>query len=79
MKPTVMTSRADPFECPMRLSAVTRTDLVQGLLGTVAGASSPFEDFPAYTEGVLKEAMTDVDQAGILFSLDAPQEFAQAA
>lgn len=79
MKPTVMTSRADPFECPARLSAVTRTDLVQGLLGTVAGASSPFEDFPEYTEGVLKEAMADVYEAGTLFSLDAAEELAQAA
>jgi hypothetical protein len=79
MRPTVMTSRAEPSECHIQLASVTRKDLVRGLLGTAAGASDPFEDFPEYTLAVLKGAMKSVRDAGILFSLDSGQVFAQAA
>jgi hypothetical protein len=79
LRPTVMTSRAEPAECPARLAAITRTDLVRGLVGTAVGASDPFEDFPAYTEGVLRGAMEETRRNANIHLLDIPQELAAAA
>jgi ATPase family associated with various cellular activities (AAA) len=79
MKPTVMTSRAEPSDCHVRLASVMRTDLVRGLLGIAIGASDPFEDFPDYTMSVLREAMENVRWSGELHCLAAPQGLAQAA
>lgn len=79
MKPTVMTSRAEPSECHLQLTSITRADLVRGLLGTAVGASDPFEDFPAYTLSVLQGAMENVRRDGFLYSLDSGLSLAQAA
>lgn len=78
-KPMVMTSRADPADCPARLASVTRRDLVQGLLGTAIGRSDPFEDFPDYTEAILNGSMEGYCREATVLSLDSTQEIAQAA
>lgn len=78
-KPTVVTSRVEPADCPGRLASVTRKDLVQGLLGTAIGKSNPFEDFPDYTEALLKGSMDGLCCEATYLSLDSTQEVAQAA
>lgn len=79
MRPTVVTSRTEPAECPSRLASVTRADLVRGLLGTAAQASDPFEDFPDYTDALLRGAMQSVRSGGEIYFLGPVQNLAQAA
>jgi hypothetical protein len=79
MKPTVLTSRAEPEDCPARLASISRLDLVQGLLGTALGVSDPFEDFPNYSKAMLEGAMGKIRSTGSRYSLDFPEAIAQAA
>jgi hypothetical protein len=79
LRPTVVTSRAKPIDCSARLASVAAPDLVRGLLGTVVGASDPFEDFPAFTAAVLKDAMDSISETASLCSLDSARGVAQAA
>ena len=79
MRPTVVTSRAAPHDCAVRLASVSRVDLVRGLLGTASGATDPFEDFPGYTQGVLDGAFEDLRNSAKICSMDLPQRLAMAA
>jgi hypothetical protein len=78
-KPTVATSRAEPIDCPDRLASISRKDLVTGLLGIAAGKSQPFEDFPEYTEAVLRGSMAGLCAGASVLALDSSQGIAQAA
>ena len=79
MRPTVVTSRAQPKDCASKLAAITPHDLMRGLLTTVSGEASPFEDFPEYLVGLLDGAMRDVQSACETCELDEDQSAAAAA
>jgi hypothetical protein len=78
MQPTIITTRANPVDCASQTAAVTRMDLVRGLLVTVSGNASPFEDFPAYSLTLLESAMRDTREACSTYELDADQPAAIA-
>jgi hypothetical protein len=63
LRPMLVTSRAAPAECLARVAAVRRQDLVRGLLATVSGTADPFEDFPDYTEGLLRGVFDELQDA----------------
>ncbi len=79
MRPTVITSRAQPKDCASRLAAITTHDLMRGLLTTASGEASPFEDFPEYLHGLLDGALRDVQSACKTCELDEGQPAAAAA
>ena len=79
MRPIMLTSRAEPFDCHAQLASVTRSDLVRGLLGTACEACDPFEDFPAYTTSLLKGAMESVRSVSRLHHLGLARDLARAA
>lgn len=79
MKPIVVTSRAAPWNCAERLASVSPHDLVRGLLATAIGVADPFEDFPAYSGGLLQTSFEELERSSIHFSLDASEELAAAA
>jgi hypothetical protein len=77
--PTVVTSRALPADCVEQTAAITRPDLVRGLVAIASGSPSPFEDFPSYSLAVLEGGIRDLRQACITCSLDEGQAIAAAA
>jgi hypothetical protein len=77
--PTVVASRSLPAECVDRTTAITRLDLVRGLVAIASGATSPFEDFPAYSLASLDSAMRELRQTCATYSLDERQPLAAAA
>lgn len=79
MQPTVVTSRAQPNDCARRLAVIAPHDLMRGLLTTVSGEASPFEDFPGYLHGLLDGAIQDMQSACETYELDEDQSAATAA
>jgi hypothetical protein len=79
MGPIIVASRAEPSECAARLAAVTRPDLVRGLLGTALGQADPFEAFPGYSAGLLTGALNGVQQANTRCALELSQVHRRAA
>ena len=78
-RPTVVASRSQPAECVDRTAAVTRLDLVRGLVAIASGATSPFEDFPAYSLASLDSAVRELRQTCTTYTLDERQPLAAAA
>jgi hypothetical protein len=77
--PTVATSRTPSVDCAERTAAITRSDLVRGLLAVASGETSPFEDFPGYTTALLSSAMRELQEACIIYRLDSGHPAAAAA
>lgn len=78
MRPTVVTSRANPSNCVAQTAAITRMDLVRGLLAAVSGQAGPFEDFPEYPLTLLEDAVGGLRKENAVYELDSG-EFAAAA
>jgi hypothetical protein len=79
LRPTLVTSRANPAECSERIAAVRRQDLVRGLLATASGIGGPFEDFPSYTQGLLRGTFCELQDACRESSLAIDRRTATAA
>jgi hypothetical protein len=79
MRPVVVTSRSNPADCAARAASISRLDLVRGLLITAAGLTSPFEDFPRYSEDLLVSATRELQSGCAAYELDSFQEDAVAA
>jgi DNA replication protein DnaC len=78
-RPLLVTSRVRPSESPERTSAVSRPDLVRGLITTMAASADPFEDFPSYTTGLLNGALSRLQNTCRSLSLSARARARQAA
>lgn len=79
LRPIVVTSRCQPYECAERSAAVTRDDLVRGLVATASGTADPFEDFPSYSQALLLGAIRELEGSCTAQILDAAQSDAMAA
>jgi hypothetical protein len=79
MLPTAVTSRVAPSDCAMQTAAITRSDLVRGLLAIASGQAGPFEDFPKYPLTLLENALRGLCNECTAYELDLGQSAAVAA
>jgi DNA replication protein DnaC len=63
MRPFVVTSRAEPRGCAEHTTAISKPDLLRGLLATAAGVADPFEDFPNYTLALVAKVIDQLQDA----------------
>jgi hypothetical protein len=78
-RPTMVTTRCRPADCAERTAAVTRSDLVRGLVAIAADRGSPFEDFPSYTAALFEGGVHDLRESCETHRLDRTQLIARAA
>jgi hypothetical protein len=63
LRPLVVTSRVEPRHCAEHTSAISRPDLLRGLLATATGVADPFEDFPSYTLALFAKVVGQLQDA----------------